>query len=177
MAPLSRGIKLDKLVVKTLTHLNDTVSHALDFNKPLLGEFGGAKDGRDETSAAVIYRKSARTLRAESDEDVLDGRVRVHRSNNDLQLRIDPGLLLGAFTDERDGSNSFTIQTHVLLSSHQSLIKLDRTKQEKDTYLGERLTQQELVTLLDEISDGESVLERVTRGKALVGLQSIVSIC
>lgn len=75
MAPFSRGIKLDKLVVKTLTHLDDTVGHALDFNKPLLGEFGGTKDGRDETSAAVIYRKSGRTLKAESNEDVLDGRV------------------------------------------------------------------------------------------------------
>lgn len=50
-------------------------------------------------------------------------------------------------------------------------------KQVKKTYLGERLTQQELVTLLDEISDGESVLERVTRGKALVSLQRVVSIC
>lgn len=47
----------------------------------------------------------------------------------------------------------------------------------EQTDLGKRLTKQELVTLLDEISDGESVLECVTRGKALVGLQAVVSLC
>lgn len=47
----------------------------------------------------------------------------------------------------------------------------------EQTDLGKRLTKQELVTLLNEISDGESVLECVTRGKALVGLQAVVSLC
>lgn len=50
--------------------------------------------------APLRYRKPARTLKAESNGDVLDGRVGVHRSNDNLQLRVDPGLLLGAFTDE-----------------------------------------------------------------------------
>jgi hypothetical protein len=39
------------------------------------------------------------------------------------------------------------------------------------TYLGERLAKEDLVTLLDEVSDGKGVLDDVTGCEALVGLK------
>jgi hypothetical protein len=46
--------------------------------------------------------------------DLLDGRVRVKWSNDNLELRVDSGLLLGIGTNERDGSDSFTVKTEIL---------------------------------------------------------------
>jgi len=43
------------------------------------------------------------------------------------------------------------------------------------THLGERLAEEELVTLLDEVSDGKGVLERVTRSETLVSLKVSLS--
>lgn len=83
-------------------------------------------------------------------DDALDRGVRVQGSDNDLQLRVDPGLLLGVGTDKRDRANSFTVQTQVL---------------------GERLAEQELVALLNKVSERKGVFEDVSRREALVRLR------
>jgi hypothetical protein len=41
------------------------------------------------------------------------------------------------------------------------------------THLGERLAEEELVALLDKVSNGKGVLERVTGSEALVSLTSV----
>jgi hypothetical protein len=45
-----------------------------------------------------------------------------------------------------------------------------RAEDEQKTYLGERLTEQDLVPLLDKVPDGVGVLEDITGRKALVSL-------
>ena len=87
-----------------------------------------------------------------ADKHLLDWGVRVERSDDNLQLGVDSSLLLGIGTNERDGSDSFTVKTKVLLSAKVFLI----------TYLGERLTKEELVALFNEVSNSISVLENVT---------------
>lgn len=44
----------------------------------------------------------------------LNGRVGVKGSDNNLELRVDTSLLLGIGTDERDGTDTFTVKTEVL---------------------------------------------------------------
>lgn len=71
---------LEVLLEKT-AHLNDTVSHALDFAQPLLLELGIVQDGGRDAGA-------------------VDRRVGVKGANEDLDLRVDALLFLGGSADE-----------------------------------------------------------------------------
>jgi hypothetical protein len=103
-------------------------------------------------------------------EHSLDGRVRVEGSYDNFQLRVDSSLLLGVGTDERNGSHTFTVKTKVLVSA---LINIVAIASRIMTHLGERLAEEELVALLDKVSNGKGVLERVTGSEALVSLTSV----
>jgi hypothetical protein len=80
--------------------------------------------------------------------DLLNGRVRVHRPDQDLELTVDSRLLLLVGADQTERADSFTVETHVL---------------------GETLAQGNRESLLDKVSDGESVDFKVTGCEALVG--------
>lgn len=82
---------LEILLEKT-THLNNPISHTLDFAQPLLAELGIVHNGR-------------------SDAGAVDGRVGVERTNEDFDLRVDALLLLGGSADERKCTSSFTVET------------------------------------------------------------------
>jgi hypothetical protein len=71
---------LEVLLEKT-AHLNDTVSHTLDFAQPLLLELGVVQDGGCDTCA-------------------VDRRVGIKRADEDFDLRIDALLFLGGSADE-----------------------------------------------------------------------------
>ena len=77
----------------------------------------------------------------------MNGRVGVHRSDDDLQLTLDTGLLFWIRSDEGEGTDTFAIETHVLC---------------------EGLGQCDLVTLLNEVTNGEGVLGGVPGGETLV---------
>jgi hypothetical protein len=81
------------------------------------------------------------------DTGTVEGRVGVHWSDDDLQLTFDTSLLLGIGGDEGESTNTFTVETHVLR---------------------EGLGQSDLVTLLNEMTDGERVVGGVSRGETLV---------
>jgi len=81
------------------------------------------------------------------DTGAVEGRVGVRRSDEDLQLTLDASLLLRIGSDKGESTNTFTIETHVLR---------------------ERLGQSDLVTLLNEVADGERVLGGVPGGETLV---------
>ena len=80
--------------------------------------------------------------------DSLDRGVGVRRADDELELRVDAGLLLGRGADERNRADTLTVKTKVL---------------------SERLAEKDLVALLNEVADGEGVAVDVARGEALVG--------
>jgi hypothetical protein len=45
---------------------------------------------------------------------VLDRRVGVHWSNDNLELGVDAGLLLGVRADKADSTNTFAVQAEIL---------------------------------------------------------------
>lgn len=70
-----------KILLEKTAHLNDTVSHTLDFTQPLLLELGVVQDGGCDTGT-------------------VDGGVGVERANEDFDLRVDALLFLGGGADE-----------------------------------------------------------------------------
>lgn len=112
-----------------MTHADDPVCHALDFTLPFLVQFLLAKDGSG--NASTVQR-----------------RVRVHGSDHNLELTVDAGLLLGVLGNQRECTDTFTIQAHVLR---------------------ERLRKGNLVTLRYEVTDSEGVSGGVARGESLIG--------
>lgn len=77
------------------THLNDTVSHALDLTQPLLVQGGVVHDGRGDTGS-------------------VDRGVRVEGTDENLDLGVHALLLLGRLADKGESTNTLTIETHVL---------------------------------------------------------------
>lgn len=81
-----------KVLLQQSTHLNDTVRHALDLTQPLGVKGRVVHDSRSDTGA-------------------VDRRVGVEGTNEDLDLRLDTLLFLGVFADEREGTDTFTVQS------------------------------------------------------------------
>lgn len=44
----------------------------------------------------------------------MDGRVRVHRTDNDFDLRVDLGAFLRVGGNEGEGTDTLSVETHVL---------------------------------------------------------------
>ena len=82
------------------------------------------------------------------DAGAVKGRVGVHGSDEDLQLTLDASLLLWIRGDEGERTDTFAVETHILR---------------------EGLGQSDLVTLLDEVTDGERVVCGVSGGETLIG--------
>jgi len=115
-------------VVQSITHADDPVGHERYLGLPLLVKILIGEDGVGDTGA-------------------VEGRIGVHRSDDDLQLTLDTSLLLRISGDEGESTNAFAIETHILR---------------------ERLGQSDLVALLNEVTDGERVLGGVPGGETLV---------
>lgn len=115
-------------MVESITHGDDPVGHEFDLGLPLFVKIHIGEDGVGYAGA-------------------MEGRVGVHRSDNDLQLALYAGPLLRVGGNEGEGANTFAVETHVLC---------------------EGLGESDLVTLVDEMADGEGILGSVSRGEALV---------
>jgi hypothetical protein len=129
VAPVVLAAKLLKVLLEQSTHLDDAVSHLLDLQEPLLVQSGVVQD-------------------LGSNAGTVDGRVGVQRADQDLDLGVDSLLLVGILGDNGEGTDTLTVETHVL---------------------GEGLSQADVVALLDKVADGKGVLVGVTRSEALVG--------
>jgi hypothetical protein len=81
------------------------------------------------------------------DAGAVDGGVGVHGADDDLQLALYAGPFIGICADEGEGSDTLAVEAHVL---------------------GERLGEGDLMSLLDEVTDGEGVAGGVAGGKSLV---------
>jgi hypothetical protein len=90
--PVVLAAKLFQVLLEKSTHLNDAVSHALNLAKPLLVKRRVIHDSRGDTST-------------------VHGRVGVEGTDEDLDLRVDTLLLLGGFADERESTDTLTVES------------------------------------------------------------------
>ena len=129
MIPVVLASKVLKVLHQECSHLDDTLSHTLDLTQPLLVQAGVSEDLGGNAST-------------------VDWGIGVHRSNQNLDLGIDTLLLLGRVANHREGTDTLTIETHVL---------------------GKALSKDKLMTLLNEQTNRVGILVGVTTGEALVG--------
>lgn len=146
VAPVVLATELLEVLLEESTHGDNAVSHALNLAQPLLVELGVVQDGGSNTGT-------------------VDRRVGVERADQDLDLRVDTLLLFGVGADNGEGANTLTVETLGNVSMRKSLYSFKTT----DHVLGETLAEGNLVTLLDEVADGEGILVSVSTGEALVG--------
>lgn len=130
VAPFARGVEVFlESGVKLFSHADDAVSHSLHLRLPLSVEIGVTQNGIGNSGT-------------------VDRRVRVHGSDDDLQLAVDARLLSRVRRGEGESTNALSVQAHVL---------------------SERLGQSNLVALGNKVTDGKGILGGGTRGKALIG--------
>ena len=115
-------------IVEPTTHGDNPVGHELDLGLPLLVKVLVSEDGVGDAGA-------------------MEGRIGVHRPDDDLQLALYASLLLRIGGDEGESANPFAVEAHVLR---------------------EGLGESNLVTLLNEVADGKRILGSVSRGESLV---------
>ena len=129
VTPLSRSVvSRGQEVVQSSTHADDPIGHEFDLRLPLLVKVLIGEDGVGDTGT-------------------VEGRVGVHRSDDDLQLTLDTGFLLGIGSDEGESANTLAVEAHVLRK---------------------RLGQGDMVTLLNEVTNGKGVPGGVSGGEPLV---------
>ena len=92
MAPIMFAANLFQILLQQRTHGDDSVSHSFHLTQPLLIELRVVKNLGSNTSAMNWW-------------------IRVQRSDEDLDLRIDALLLFGRSANNRECSDTFTIET------------------------------------------------------------------
>ena len=77
----------------------------------------------------------------------MSGGVAVHGSDQDLDLTLHSGSFLLVSADDGEGSDSLAIETHVL---------------------GKTLSQENIVAIVDKLSEGEGISVNISRSKSLI---------
>ena len=91
MFPFSGGIKLVlECEVKFLSHTNDAISHALDFGLPLSVKFLVAEYSVGDSGSVQRW-------------------IRVHGSDNNLQLTVNASLFLRICSSKGEGAYALSI--------------------------------------------------------------------
>ena len=91
MAPVMFGSEALKLLLQQGAHADNAIRHALDFTQPLLVQGRVVEDLGCDTGT-------------------VDRRVGVERSDKNLDLRINALLLCCVGTDDREGSDTLTVE-------------------------------------------------------------------
>ena len=129
MTPLSRSVVGGgQQVVESFAHVDDPIGHDPNLRLPFPIKLHVGEDSIDGAGA-------------------MEGWSGIHRSDDDLQLTLDAGLLLRVGGNKGESPDAFAVETHVLR---------------------EGLGEGDLVTLFNKVADGESVLGSTSRGKALI---------
>ena len=92
MRPVMLGAELLKIVTEGRAHRDDAVGHILNLALPLLVESRVVKNLR-------------------SDASTVDRGVGVHRSDDDLELRLETGSLFGVLADNGEDTSTLTVKT------------------------------------------------------------------
>lgn len=130
VAPFARSVEVFlESGVKLFSHADDTVSHSFHLRLPLGVKIGVTQNGIGNSGT-------------------VERGIRVHGSDDDLQLAVDARLLSWVRSGEGEGTNALSVQAHVL---------------------SERLGQSNLVALGNKMTDGKGVLDGGARGEALIG--------
>lgn len=91
MTPVVLAAEVLQVLLQQSTHADDAVRHSFDFSEPLLVQVGVVQDlGRDPGA--------------------VNGRVRVERAHEDLDLRVHALLLLCRIADNRERSDTLPIE-------------------------------------------------------------------
>lgn len=139
--------KLLEVLLEESTHLDDTVSHALDLTEPLLVKSGVVHDGRGNTGA-------------------VHGRVGVEGTDKDLDLGVHALLLFGRLANKRESTDTLTVETLPGCISR----RLQKIKTFASYHvLSETLAQSNVMALLNEVSGSKGIAVSVTTGETLVG--------
>lgn len=125
VVPRLRRALLLQVGLQCGAHADDAIGHAFDLLQPAGAQVCVAQNFAHNVSA-------------------VDGRIRVHRTNQDLQLGHATVGLVFVGARQREGAHALAVEAHVL---------------------GVALGQAELVALLGEQSHGEGVLVDVAAGK------------
>lgn len=102
VAPVLLAAKLLEVLLEQSAHGDDAVGHALDLAQPLLVQGGVVEDGRCDTSA-------------------VDRGVRVERTDENLDLRVDTLLLLDVGADNGESTNTLSVETLPDVSNSSSM--------------------------------------------------------
>lgn len=129
VVPVALRAKLLQFVLEEAAHGDHAVGHLLDLTEPLGAQLGVIQDLAGDAGA-------------------IDGRVGVQGTDDELELGLDAGLLLGVFGDEREHTGTLTVEAHIF---------------------SERLAEGDLHAGLNKQSHGVGIPVAVTRSKALVG--------
>eukprot|EP00966_Prymnesium_polylepis_P332110 7387646-Prymnesium_polylepis.2 len=129
MVPVVARARGDQLLLEQRAHPQDAVSHVL---------------------ALAVVLRAQRIVREHllDDERPVDRRQRVHRPDDQLELRRDALRLLGVGAHDRERADTLAVQPKVF---------------------GKRLREQHRVPLVDKLADGAGVELGVARRKALIG--------
>ena len=92
VAPVVLAAELLKVLLEERTHGDDAVGHVLDLAKPLLVQRGVVQDLGSNTGT-------------------VNRGVRVERSHEDLDLRINTLLLVGGLADDGEGTNTLAVES------------------------------------------------------------------
>jgi len=122
VSPVSLGAEIMESLDESGSHRDDPFSHRQDLFFPKSSELGVREDGGHDSGA-------------------MDGRIRVHRSDKNLELALDGLRLIRVGTNDVESPDSLSVESKVL---------------------GEGLTDRNQVTILDEMTDGPSVSVRVS---------------
>ena len=97
VAPIVLAAQLLEVLLQQSAHGDDAIGHILDLAQPLLVQSRVVQD----------FGSDARTV---------NRRVGVERSYEDLDLRVDTLLLLDRFANNREGTDTFAVETLGLLA-------------------------------------------------------------
>lgn len=106
MVPVVLGSERLQVLLQQSSHGDDAVSHFLDLSEPLLVECWVVEDLRCYTCA--MYRW-----------------VRVHWADENLDLRVNAGLLSCVLADNRESSDTLTIKTLTMSTVGIKIMRID----------------------------------------------------
>lgn len=92
VAPVVLAAESLEVLLEESTHLDDTVGHTFDLTKPLLVQGLVVEDGGSNASAVHWW-------------------VGVEWADDNLDLRVNAGLLLGVLGDNGESANTLTVET------------------------------------------------------------------
>merc|ERR1719342_1799633 len=128
MLPVATRAICSKTISKLCSHRDNSISHELNIIQPLCSQF------------RVCHNLSCNS-------GSMSGRITVHRSDKNLNLRLNSGSFFSVSTNHSEGSHSLSIKSHVL---------------------GKTLSEKNIVAFINKIAKSKGITVHITRCKTLI---------